>query len=166
MLPRSEPSVHDELRSFDDPDVWEVSVPLAEIEAQGGLALVPHPFRKSDGLFRAGLERLEFFRDRTAGFELFSAKCSYAENQRARELLASPLAPFGGSDAHYECDLGESLNVLRWEGDLKSSVVRMLQRLGRSGHRPLATICSPEMSACARACTASARRLATYSSRE
>jgi hypothetical protein len=106
----------------------DLSGALAEIEAQGGLALVPHPFRKSDGLFRAGLERLDFFWDRTAGFELFSAKCSYAENQRARELLASPLTPFGGSDAHYECDLGESLNVLRWEGDLKSSVERMLQR--------------------------------------
>src|SRR2546427_229165 len=58
----------------------DLSAALSEIEAQGGVALVPHPFRKSDGLFRAGLEPLEFFRDRTAGFELFSAKCSHAEN--------------------------------------------------------------------------------------
>lgn len=101
---------------------------VREIEGQGGICLVPHPFRKKDGLLRDGLERLRYFQDGTAGFELFSAKCSYAENRRARELLASSLAPFGGSDAHYESDLGESLNVITWEGDLKTSLLQMLQR--------------------------------------
>jgi len=101
---------------------------VGEIEAQGGICLIPHPFRKKDGLLRDGLERLQVFGDGTAGFELFSAKCSYAENRRARELLDSSLTPFGGSDAHYECDLGESVNVITWEGDLKTSVVHMLQR--------------------------------------
>ena len=101
---------------------------ICEIEKQGGFCLIPHPFRKRDGLLREGLERLQLFQDRTAGFELFSAKCSEAENRRARELLATPLGPFGGSDAHYECDLGESLNVITWEGDVKTSVLRMFQR--------------------------------------
>ena len=106
----------------------ELETAIREIEQQDGLCLVPHPFRKSDGLFRGGLSRLEFFRDRVAGFELFSAKCSYAENQRARDLLKTSLSPFGGSDAHYECDLGESINVITKEVDLKASVVRMFQR--------------------------------------
>ncbi len=106
----------------------EIKAAIAEIEAQGGICLVPHPFRKSDGLLRTDLERLHLFQGRTAGFELFSAKCSYAENRRAGELLATSLSPFGGSDAHYESDLGESLNVITWEGNLKTSLQRMLQR--------------------------------------
>jgi hypothetical protein len=102
---------------------------IAEIEAQGGLCLVPHPFRRKDGLFRDGLERLSFFRGRTAGFELFSAKSSFAENQRAAELLeASALTPFGGSDAHYECDLGECVNEIADAGGLRASVQAMFER--------------------------------------
>jgi hypothetical protein len=102
---------------------------IAEIEAQGGLCLVPHPFRRKDGLFRDGLERLKLLEGRPAGFELFSAKSSFAENLRAAELLrASALGPFGGSDAHYECDLGECLNTLAWQGDWKTSVRRMFER--------------------------------------
>ena len=106
----------------------EFEAAVREIAEQGGLCLVPHPFRKSDGLLRDGLKRLQVFGTQPAGFELFSAKCSCAENRRARDLLATSLAPFGGSDAHYECDLGESLNVIAWQGDLKTSVMRMLQR--------------------------------------
>lgn len=101
---------------------------IQEIEEQGGLCLIPHPFRRKDGLFRDGLERLKFFEGRVAGFELFSAKCSYAENRKAAELLATRLVPFGGSDAHYESDLGESMNVIAWENDLRTSVQRMFER--------------------------------------
>ena len=102
---------------------------IREIEAQGGLCLVPHPFRRKDGLFRDGLERLKLFEGRVAGFELFSAKCSFEENRRAAELLmAGALTPFGGSDAHYECDLGECVNEIADAGDLRASVQAMLER--------------------------------------
>lgn len=106
----------------------ELAGAIAEIEAQGGLCLVPHPFRRKDGLFRDGLERLKWFEGRAAGFELFSAKCSFEENQRAAELLSTSLTPFGGSDAHYECDLGESLNEIADAGDLRASVRAMFER--------------------------------------
>jgi len=101
---------------------------IREIAAQGGLCLVPHPFRNKDGLFRDGLDRLRLFDNQVAGFELFNAKCSCAENRRAHELLATRLAPFGGSDAHYESDLGECLNVIAWQGDLRSSLQGMFER--------------------------------------
>ena len=101
---------------------------IQEIESQGGLCLIPHPFRRKDGLFRDGLERLPLFEGRVAGFELFSAKCSFAENQQARSLLGTGLSPFGGSDAHYESDLGECVNVVTRSGDLKSSVLGMFGR--------------------------------------
>ena len=101
---------------------------IEEIEAQGGLCLIPHPFRRKDGLFRDGLGRLRLFEGRVAGFELFSAKCSFAENREARTLLGTRLSPFGGSDAHYESDLGECVNVITRAGDLKSSVLGMFGR--------------------------------------
>ena len=102
---------------------------IREVEEQGGVCLIPHPFRRKDGLLRTGLEPLKHFRDRVAGFELFSAKCSSAENRKAAELLtASGLAPFGGSDAHYECDLGECINEIVPGGDLRASVQQMLER--------------------------------------
>ncbi len=102
---------------------------IREIEGQGGLCLVPHPFRRKDGLLRNGLEPLRFFEGRVAGFELFSGKCSFAENQKAATLLAAAkLGPFGGSDAHYESDLGEAMNVIAFDGDLRASVQRMFEQ--------------------------------------
>lgn len=101
---------------------------IREIEEQGGLCLIPHPFRRKDGLFRDGLERLKLLEGHVAGFELFSAKCSFAENQKSASLLATHLVPFGGSDAHYDCDLGESMNVIPWAGDLRTSVRNMFER--------------------------------------
>ena len=109
---------------------------IREIEMQGGICLIPHPFRRKDGAFREGLERLELFKGRVAGFELFSAKCSFEENRRASELLAGTgLAPFGGSDAHYECDLGECTNEITDQGDLRASVQAMFE--GRAPFRIL-----------------------------
>jgi hypothetical protein len=102
---------------------------IREIDEQGGLCLIPHPFRRKDGLLRESLEPVQLFAGRATGFELFSAKCSFAENQRAAALLAATrLTPFGGSDAHYESDLGECINRIRWEGDLRTSVQRMFER--------------------------------------
>lgn len=105
----------------------ELEGAIREIEEQGGLCLIPHPFRRKDGLFRDGLERLKLFEGRVAGFELFSAKCSFAENQKAATLLSTNLVPFGGSDAHYDCDLGESMNIIPWTRDLRTSVQNMLE---------------------------------------
>jgi len=102
---------------------------IRALEDQGGLCLIPHPFRRKDGLFRDGLDCLKWFAGRVAGFELFSAKSSHEENRRAAELLAhTHLAPFGGSDAHYECDLGECVNEIANAGDLRASVQAMFER--------------------------------------
>ncbi|HMJ90274.1 MAG TPA: PHP domain-containing protein, partial [Candidatus Acidoferrum sp.] len=61
---------------------------IAEIHAQGGLALMPHPFRRKDGLLRNADQRDGT--EATHGidaFELFNAKGSFADNERARSLL-------------------------------------------------------------------------------
>ena len=102
---------------------------IAEIDAQGGLCLIPHPFRRKDGLLRDGLEPLKLLEGKRAAFEIFNAKCSAVENRRAADLLrVTSLTPFGGSDAHYESDLGEAMNVIEKAGDLKSSVEKMFGR--------------------------------------
>jgi hypothetical protein len=102
---------------------------ILEIEAQGGLCLAPHPFRKNDGVLRNTLEALPLLQKHHVGYEAFNGKCSFADNQKTAQLRET-LCPFVGSDAHYESDLGESLNVIAWEKDLKASVERMLRNQG------------------------------------
>jgi hypothetical protein len=106
----------------------DLSGAIAEIREQGGLCLVPHPFRRKDGLLRDGLDRLELLKGIHAGFEFFNAKCGYRENKLAQDVLpSSGLCPFAGSDAHYESDLGESLNKIPWQGDLRETVEGMFR---------------------------------------
>jgi predicted metal-dependent phosphoesterase TrpH len=102
---------------------------IREIQEQDGLCLVPHPFRRKDGLLRDNAERVDLLRGANAGFELYNAKCGYQDNKLAEEfLLKNGLSLFAGSDAHYESDLGESLNVVDWQGDVRTTVERMLRR--------------------------------------
>jgi hypothetical protein len=98
---------------------------IAEIEGQGGLCVIPHPFRKKDGLLRNGLEPLELFHGRRAGWEIFNGKLSAADNRRAQKELPTSFCATGGSDAHYESDLGESMNVVPWQGDSKATILAM-----------------------------------------
>ncbi len=106
----------------------ELEAAIDEIRQQNGLCLIPHPFRRKDGLLREDVGRLKCFEGRPAAFELFSAKSSAEDNRKARGLLATHLAPFGGSDAHYDSDLGESMNVITWTGDLRDSIEKMFRR--------------------------------------
>jgi predicted metal-dependent phosphoesterase TrpH len=103
---------------------------IKEIEGQGGLCMAPHPFRRKDGVLRDGLATLPVLQQHRVAFELFNGKSSAADNTKARGLLDAGLPPFAGSDAHYESDLGESLNVIPWDGDLRTSVERMLRAKG------------------------------------
>lgn len=108
----------------------DVLAAIDEIHSQGGICLAPHPFRKKDGLLRNGIDALQKLMNQGVAFEIFNGKASELENRQARGLLGAGIIPFGGSDAHYESDLGECLNVIEWSGDLKSSVERMLKGHG------------------------------------
>ncbi len=102
---------------------------LAEIAEQGGLAVLPHPFRRDGVGSVLGEEPVR------AAFEIFNPKCSAAENRAARALLERGLRPVGGSDAHYAGELGESVNWIAWRGAIEASVREAL--MGRSPHRVL-----------------------------
>jgi len=100
---------------------------LTEIRAQGGLCILPHPFRHRDGVLRDGTRMLEG----VSGFEIFNPKCSLEENQKARSLCGSGPVAVGGSDAHYECDLGECINFISYTGDVRQSLDQFLQGHGQ-----------------------------------
>ena len=99
---------------------------ISEIHEQGGLVLVPHPFRAKDGLLGdrgVGLENLQ----QADAFEYHNAKGAFADNMKARSMIQeNVLAGFGGSDAHYEADVGQCVNVIQPSGDAEASVRAML----------------------------------------
>jgi predicted metal-dependent phosphoesterase TrpH len=100
---------------------------VREIREQGGLCVIPHPFRHRDGVLRDGARTLEG----VSGFEIFNPKCSLQENQKARTLGGSAPVAVGGSDAHYECDLGECINFIPFTGDVRQSLDQFLHGHGQ-----------------------------------
>lgn len=110
---------------------------VREIAEQGGICVLPHPFRRRDGVLREGAVGGDIATgpEEIAGlaraFEIFNPKCSPEENRRARELLGTGLAVVGGSDAHYEADVGECVNVVAYETDVETSLRRALAQPGR-----------------------------------
>lgn len=105
-------------------DTWEeVS---AEAHEQGALVLAPHPFRAKDGLLGPrGVPWKQL--QGVDGLEIHNAKGSYEDNQRARDFgkgLATP--GFGGSDAHYEADVGLCVNEVEWSGGGAEGAVRAM----------------------------------------
>lgn len=106
----------------------ELHQTIAEIHAQGGLVLVPHPFREKDGLLGprgVGMEALRM----ADAFEIHNAKGRGADNRHAASVLpATNRACFGGSDAHYEADVGLCVNEIQRCGSAEETVQAMLQR--------------------------------------
>jgi hypothetical protein len=104
---------------------------VAEIREQGGLCTLPHPFRHRDGILRQGEPSLAG----VFGFEIFNPKCSSKENEKARALRTSGLVPLGGSDAHYQGDLGQCVALMPYHVDLRESLDQVFQR--REPHQVL-----------------------------
>jgi predicted metal-dependent phosphoesterase TrpH len=101
---------------------------MEEIHEQGGLVLVPHPCRKGDGLLGPrglGMAAL----DQVDAFEIHNAKGSRADNDRTLQLtLQAKRACFGGSDAHYEADVGQCVNEIQACGDVEETLRAMFRR--------------------------------------
>jgi predicted metal-dependent phosphoesterase TrpH len=101
---------------------------IEEIHADGGAVLLPHPYRRGDGLLRAIQQpTAEHIRGIDA-FELFNAKSSFADNARARTLVDLSLGVFGGSDAHYESDIGQCVCEMPLRGGVEDTLRAMLKR--------------------------------------
>ena len=81
------------------------------IRDQGGLVLLPHPFRRGSGVFRTEMRRSEHFvRDVLSAADLvecFNGRDTHVNNQRSYRLaLDRGLPAVAGSDAHTEAEIG------------------------------------------------------------
>ena len=119
--------LHDPITSSD------LAAAVEEVHAQGGAVLVPHPFRRKDGLFRGVPDPGAADVRGIDAFEIFNAKGSYADNARARDLTGLPLGVFGGSDAHYESDIGQCVCEMKRDGSPEDALRAMLK--GRTPFR-------------------------------
>lgn len=99
---------------------------VEEIREQGGICMLPHPFRHCDGVLRDMRRPLEG----VSCFEVFNPKCSFEENSRAVLLSAEGLLAVGGSDAHYSTDLGECINLIPYFDSPTASLKRFFRGEG------------------------------------
>lgn len=106
----------------------ELSGVMDEIHSQGGLVLVPHPYRLKDGLLGPRGADLRMLAGADA-FEVHNAKSNRADNERSRgSLPVSSHNVFGGSDAHYEADVGQCVCEITPRGTAEETVRAMLTR--------------------------------------
>lgn len=84
---------------------------LEEIQRQGGLVLLPHPFRRSSGIFRNEMRRSDEFVREVLSFtdmvECFNGGDSYDHNRKSFAFaMARGLPTVAGSDAHDAARIG------------------------------------------------------------
>lgn len=84
---------------------------LERIKLQGGLVLLPHPFRRGSGIFRNERRRPVEFVDHVLAYtdivECFNARDTYENNQRSyRFAVARDLPAVASSDAHRPSEIG------------------------------------------------------------
>ena len=87
---------------------------IYEIHRQGGIAILPHPFHKHT-LSNEMLQRIDVI-------EVFNARCSKDENEKAYQLAKEWDKPMiCGNDAHLACELSLCYNVLTSGADLATT---------------------------------------------
>jgi predicted metal-dependent phosphoesterase TrpH len=81
------------------------------IKEQGGLTLIPHPFRRGHGIFRPEMKRSESFVRSVLSIadmvECFNGRDSYANNRRSLDFaVRHGLPAVAGTDAHTAEEVG------------------------------------------------------------
>lgn len=100
---------------------------LEQIHSQGGLAVLPHPFRghSLDDALLAGVDLIE----------VHNSRCSDSDNSRGAQLALDWNRPvLAGADAHCSWELGSALNELLTEvpvsdSDLQAQLLRAPRRM-------------------------------------
>lgn len=98
-------------------DSKDPSYIINHIHANGGLVVLPHPFKAHD-LSQISLEEMDLV-------EIFNARCSPTQNWKAKELqIRYEKLPIVGSDAHLWWELPKALNF--YEHNLSDSLINYL----------------------------------------
>jgi predicted metal-dependent phosphoesterase TrpH len=89
---------------------------IHEIQDQGGIVYLPHPFREYSGALGTTADLNETQRawivEHSDVIEIFNRKCTRAENEQALALVEEKSKAFAaGSDAHLPCEIGFACTV-------------------------------------------------------
>ena len=100
---------------------------IAEIKAQGGLVIVPHPF---DLLRRSAFHITEEHAGLVDAIEGFNSRCVFQSyNRKAFEFAARHNLPvIGGSDAHYNNEIGLA-GIITNSDDIRRAIMQPELRL-------------------------------------
>ena len=96
---------------------------IAEIHAQGGVAIVPHPFDSIRG-------SAFWLNDRDArlidGVEVINARCVFRRSNAAADRYADryAVAKTGGSDAHFGAEIGNACTLVEEGTPLIDAIAR------------------------------------------
>jgi predicted metal-dependent phosphoesterase TrpH len=107
---------------------------VSEIKNQGAFVYFPHPARH-DGILDS--EYLEETAKSGDFYEYFNAKFSDEYNEKAFNHLNHLMSPLGGSDAHYNADIGKCICTLPAASDLFETLrdYRSNRKIKIEGHR-------------------------------
>jgi predicted metal-dependent phosphoesterase TrpH len=104
--------INEEIEKFEANEVIE------EIHKQGGLAVLPHPY-KDHNLTKALLEKIDIV-------EVFNSRCSTEENDKALRLAKRYNKPIiFGSDAHLYNELNLTYNLINYGEPVKESITKI-----------------------------------------
>jgi len=95
---------------------------IAEIKAQGGMVIVPHPF---DGLRQSAFHITSEYAGLVDAIEGFNSRCVFQKyNRKAVEFAARYNLPVvGGSDAHYGNEIGNA-GIITQSDDIRQAIMR------------------------------------------
>jgi predicted metal-dependent phosphoesterase TrpH len=96
---------------------------IEEIRAQGGVAIVPHPF---DSMRSSAFWLTENDAPRIDGVEVINARCVFRRYNDAAEAYTTAYgkARVGGSDAHFGAEIGNAGTLLEEGADLREAILK------------------------------------------
>src|SRR5215472_1723582 len=111
---------------------------IRQIRAQGGLVVLPHPFKghKLDDELIRGVDLIE----------IYNLRCSQSDNSKAAELCLQWNLPFlAGADAHTSSELGAAIKEFAAEVPASEAQFReqLLQATRRFLTQPVSPLCRP-----------------------
>jgi predicted metal-dependent phosphoesterase TrpH len=96
---------------------------IDEIHAQGGVAIVPHPFDSIRGSAFWPSDREASLID---AVEVINARCVFRRSNETADRFADryALAKTGGSDAHFGAEIGNAGTLIDESTDLREAILR------------------------------------------
>ena len=124
--------LNDEIRSTDTLEV------IDRIKSQGGLAILPHPFRSNSIFHKTSNATLIKIAEKVDAIEVFNARTRFAFNEKVRLLTVRMNKPMvAGSDAHFYWEIGNAKTILplfNSEGELKKNILEGKTTVESSSH--------------------------------